>query len=158
MSNWIPGEEALAQLGLSVDDFEEKRETSYDVCSCGHGKNRHYIDGDVSTCKPSALDCQCGKYFPVLKAQDTRLFQYKSTGPGAEHALSKGIRQSALKEKAIEWFEDVFKCAYCGTTENITIYPISGSEANGWRISRYEVDFDLGRRNGFLCLSCAEGM
>lgn len=159
MSNWKPADEALADLGLTTKDFKEIFEDGKsEICACGHAKSRHYIDGDVSTCKPSALECQCGKYHPVLKAQDTRLFQYKTTGSGAEHALSKGIRQSAHKKKSVEWLDGALKCAFCGTTENITIHPISGSESNGWRVSVYDVDFDMGRRNGFLCATCVEGM
>lgn len=148
--------DALGMLGIQIEDFPEKK-TTKEVCICGHPEARHYINGDMSLCKPTVMDCSCAQYRGVIRAEDTRYFQYKTNGPGVDHALSKGLKQSAKKNRTVEWLEDAYKCALCEKQETLQIYPISGSEKIGFHIATDpKVDYDMGRRNALLCEGCVE--
>ena len=152
----IPAEEALRMLGVDALEFPEKRKTK-DICICGHPESRHYFDETVSLCKPTVMECPCARFKAVIRAEDTRLFQYKTQGPGTEHALTKGLIRSAQKKKTVEWVEDVYKCALCGVLEDIQIYPIAGSEETGYRVARDpKVENNMGRKNALLCPACVE--
>lgn len=162
--------EALAMLGLSVEEVEEavaeakaRRENpERHICICGHPKARHYIDKDnpeIVVCKPARWGCECGKYHAVLQVQDTRDFLYGTDGPAKQHALSKGIVNALLKQHGVEWLEGTYACSFCETTKDLTIYPFAGSEKQGWRIARdKEEDTNMGKRNAFVCDTCAEKM
>lgn len=164
-NNWTPADEALKMLGLSVDEVEEaiadakeRRENpERHVCICGHAKARHFIDenGGVSSCKPAKWACLCHQYKSVLQCQDTRDFLFRTEGAGKEHALTKGVANAHSKGHSIQWLEDAYSCALCATTEDLSIYSISGNENVGFHVSTTrEVDYDMGRRNAFLCKEC----
>lgn len=155
----MSAEEALRMLGLSTEDFAEIKEASREICVCGHPKTRHYFGNEAVLCKPSKLECACGSYTAIIEAEDTRIFQAKTTGPRHEHALSKGIRFSAVKNKTIKWIDENYHCVLCQTKETLSIYAISGSPERGYRIAKdVHENPDIGRRNAMLCEACAETM
>lgn len=132
----MSAEEALAMIGLTVDEVDdadaalaEQRKVNASinrhVCACGHAIARHTVTHGIVMCKPARMECPCKKARPVLLAQDTRLFIRKTEGGGAAHALSRGIRESITKGKAVEWLIELV-CDRCGTSaSNVTPVPVS---------------------------------
>lgn len=119
-------------LGLTPEEIEsvykatEKVDRAKDarVCICGHGATRHKQAYGVSRCQPGRQSCSCAQLQVVLHASDLRSFMCRTTGPGAEHALVKGIAGSErLAEKTgipleIDWVVEV-KCQRCGSEDGV---------------------------------------
>ena len=152
-------EEALEALGISVEDMEnaEKeleskglrryRYTDNRVCACGHGVTKHTVTNGVVYCKPSRMECPCRKMRPVLEAEDTRRFIYRTNGSGPMHALTRGIMSCIESDKAVTWIVDL-ACDRCGEkTGNVVPVPVT---QNG-RASSDATGFDA-----LLCPVCRE--
>lgn len=128
--------DALAWMGLTPEDIDkadvelaEQRKNIADrdrhVCACGHGMARHTVVNGIVMCKPARMECPCKRTRPVLLVQDTRMFIRKTEGGGAAHALSRGIRESITKGKAVEWLIDRV-CDRCGEdTDSLVPVPVT---------------------------------
>lgn len=144
--------DALAALGLSVDEAIEtdkklKQKVARDsrVCLCGHAVNKHTVVNGIVMCTPSRMNCPCKNCRPVIEVDDTRLFLRKTTGPGYEHALVRGI--AALHEvgKGMKWIEPP-KCDRCSTSEGrIQPVPITTGKT---------VAYEATGRDALLCDKC----
>jgi len=155
-------EQMLRDMGLDPKEATDKwlasrrnKITTRHICSCGHPEGRHYIDADSASCRPNAMDCSCSEYIPTLKVSDLRPFLQKSTGPGADHALIKGLTSAFMKDITAEWMGTGMDCKRCGAKENTTIYSLGGSEAGGLQMVE---DPLFGRWNYFLCQPCADSI
>ncbi len=144
--------DALAALGLSIDEavetdkkLKEQKPRDPRVCLCGHAVNKHTVVNGITMCNPSRMTCRCKNCKPVIEVDDTRKFLRKTTGPGYEHALIRGI--AALHEigKGMKWIEPP-KCDRCSTTEG-RIVPVPITDG---KTVAYE---DTGR-NALLCDKC----
>ena len=120
-SSRVATEKAMAVLGVSLEEIEEATEIRREkgprdqrICVCGHAIHKHTIvegRGQV-VCKPSAMHCPCKNARPVLKTNDTRCFLRKTEGPGAEHALSRGMAEALKRGKSFEWIVPIV-CDRC---------------------------------------------
>lgn len=68
-----------------------------EVCSCGHPKRSH-----SSRCKVSGYECGCQGFSLAAYTADARPFYRETHGPGAFHALEKGLRTAATLGIAVE--------------------------------------------------------
>lgn len=136
--------DALLKMGLTPEDVDradielaERRKANAaidrHVCACGHAMSRHTIANGIVMCKPARMECLCKRARPVLVVQDTRLFIRKTEGGGAEHALTRGIRESLTKNKSVEWLIDLV-CDRCGK-EADSVVPVPVTQ-NGTAVSR----------------------
>lgn len=163
--------DALLALGLDPDEYAKHEEEvgkrprrDPRVCICGHPLSRHEFISATGQymCTPAKVTCSCTFNVPVLTAQDTRLFLRKTTGPGKEHALMRGISASLLAGKDIEWI-DKPQCGACGTSDaakRIEVAPFNGSnrivyDQNGGDSAYFAMQI---KRNAFICSECSEGM
>lgn len=152
--NWINGEDALAMMGLTVEDIDEtdkdliaRRAYGSDrqVCLCGHGSSRHTVVNGVVFCKPARMECPCKKMRPVLITEDTRMFIRKTDGSGPAHALARGIRAAVEKNKSVSWMIDLV-CDRCGKADN-NVVPAAVTQ-NGYAAS-HATGYDA-----LLCPDC----
>lgn len=116
--------EALEALGLSVEELEDAEKELYlsgklrlrsrdnRICACGHRMSAHTTVAGAGFCRPTKMECPCKAPRPVLEVQDTRLFNYKTEGSGALHALARGILASARGGKWVKWTVDL-ECDRC---------------------------------------------
>lgn len=162
MSENSTAAQAIESLGISVEEAIEtdrhitgltrgKRRDNR-VCICGHAMTRHVEQDGVSRCFPSRMACVCQGTRPVLEVSDTRLFLRKTTGPGKEHALLRGLSALVLKGGEASWIENL-SCELCGvdaTTENISPVPLSISGKICYNESQ------LSGKHAFLCRPCIE--
>lgn len=136
--------DALLRMGITPEDVDradielaERRKAAQavtrHVCACGHGIARHTVVHGIVMCKPARMECPCKKARPVLVVQDTRLFIRKTEGGGAEHALSRGIREALTKGKSVEWLVDPI-CDRCGSDKG-PIVPVPVTQS-GIAVSR----------------------
>ncbi len=148
--------DALAALGISPEETtaieeEMKNQSRRDprICMCGHPMSRHSTDAGVGLCSLPKSTCNCKFPTPALKVGDTRLFLRSTTGPGAEHALTRGIIALALAGKEAEWLVPV-ECNKCKTTDG-KIIPVPLTDA-------MTVAYDSANRNFLLCEECMLGL
>lgn len=111
---------AIEELGLQPDeaikvDRELTKRLPRDnrICICGHALSRHHSQDGVERCFPSRMACVCQKIRPVLEAEDTRVFLRKTSGPGFEHALIRGLASLTEKGKTAVWSVEPV-CDKCG--------------------------------------------
>jgi len=150
MADQAAAEAALAVLGMTMADVDRinanrkhriKRDAR--VCVCGHAAGAHfpskgspddrgdiasYAEGEVA-CQAGKTPCACEKFQYVLTISDVRSFIQKTTGPGEEHALAKGLASSLGRGIFPEWREDI-ACFWCGKhpAEVGTLIPIAYNE------------------------------
>lgn len=151
---WIDGEDALAMMGLTVDDVDtadaellEKKKHGVDrqVCACGHAMSRHTVIHGVVLCKPARMECPCKRARPVLETTDTRMFIRKTDGAGSAHALIRGIRAAIEKSKQVAWIVEL-KCDRCGKADkNVVPVPVT----QGGIATMYPTGYDA-----LLCPEC----
>ena len=150
-------EEALAAMGLSVDDVvaaEERlealgsrryKESDGRICVCGHAVSRHTVTNGIVYCKPSRMECPCKKCRPVIMAQDTRKFLRKTSGAGPFHALALGMLSHVKEGLWVKWI-DPPKCDRCGTdTKDVVPVPVTQQGTS----VQYPTGFDA-----LLCPKC----
>lgn len=159
MDEGTEAEEVLAAMGLSLEDMEDaekqlelmgqRRYKTNDnrICVCGHGVGRHTVLSGVVYCKPSRMECPCKKCRPVIEAEDTRKFLFKTNGAGSMHALSMGILASGKEGRSVRWIVDLpLTCDRCGdASENIVPVPVTQTG----RATSYATGFDA-----LLCPKC----
>ncbi len=150
---------ALALLGISAEEAVETdekltRKPSRDkrICLCGHAVNKHSTDAGLVICVPSRYNCPCKNIRAVVQAEDTRLFLRKTSGPGAEHALTRGLAASFSADKGVEWIETP-KCDKCGIEAtpagDVRISPVAVTEYR--TVSNEATGYDA-----LLCDTCLE--
>lgn len=152
-------EKALEAMGISVNDMEDAektlelkglrryRYTDNRVCACGHGVTKHTVTSGVVYCKPSRMECPCKKMRPILEAEDTRRFIYRTNGAGPMHALTRGIMSCIEADKKVTWTVEL-KCDRCGEKPG-TVVPVPVTQTG--RASSEATGFDA-----LLCPSCRE--
>lgn len=116
----------LAPEALGEFVVERKtRSKERGVCSCGHSMNRHYQTAEGQwSCTPTRIYCGCRQGNPVLTAKNLRLFLFKTTGAGIEHALGKGILACIESGSEFEWVGGAPVCQACKTVTDSPI-PVS---------------------------------
>ena len=153
-TKWISGTDALASMGLTVDDIDDADKellarksygTDRQICLCGHGVSRHTVTNGVVFCKPARMECPCKRVRPVLITEDTRMFIRKTDGSGSAHALARGIRATVEKNKSVSWSIDLV-CDRCGESDN-NIVPAAVTQS-GNAVS-YATGYDA-----LLCPEC----
>lgn len=147
----IPGFTFTLSEGLEVlaESRERKRrwqERDARVCICGHPVWAHAGTPGKQFCKPARMECPCRMAEPVLEVQDTRLFQYATTGSGVRHALGKGVLASQEKGKEWRWIDGARVCKVCGD-ETEEVVPSAVTPGVGV-VQRPE------KMNGLLCPEC----
>lgn len=129
---------ALDVMGIDVHEVTEynervKREkirTDKRVCVCGHGMGQHRAHHGHMRCEVAKHLCDCQHPEAVLEVQDLRLFQFRTDGPSARHALARGIAESARREKEVRWIVDPM-CQKCQVHDGRTVAPVKvSSERN----------------------------
>lgn len=141
---------ALALIGLTPEGVEEFSENQKNrgkrdsrVCVCGHAAGAHFArdlsqtpidslgEGEAS-CQAGKVPCECATFKWVLTMQDVRSFIQKTVGPGADHALSKGLASSAKRGFFPTWREGIV-CFYCKrpSDEVGVLYPVAYNERGG---------------------------
>lgn len=150
---------ALALLGIVAEEAVETderltRKPSRDkrICLCGHAVNKHSTDAGLVMCTPSRYNCPCKNIRPVVEVEDTRLFLRKTSGPGAEHALTRGLAASFSADKGVEWIETP-KCDKCGVEAtpagDVRILPVAVTEYK-------TVSYEATGYDALLCETCLE--
>jgi hypothetical protein len=149
--------EALLAMGIDPDEaiatderLRSKPRRDSRICICGHAISRHNIDEDSgrSTCSPSQMSCSCLHINPVLEADDTRMFLRKTTGPGKEHALIRGISALIAIDKSCTWIAGSQLCQKCGTAElPIVPVPVKDPEMS-------KVVYRQSQHNAMMCAKC----
>ncbi len=150
---------ALAMLGITAEEAVETderltRKPSRDkrVCLCGHAVNKHSTDAGLVICVPSRYNCPCKNIRPVIEVEDTRLFLRKTSGPGAEHALTRGLAASFSADKGVEWLETP-KCDKCG----IEATPAGDVKINPVAVTEFRsISYEATGYDALLCDSCLE--
>jgi hypothetical protein len=116
--------EALAQIGMSVEELEEadnelylsgkaqRRSRDNRICACGHRVSAHTVVGGAAYCRPTKLECPCKSCKPVIEVQDTRCFNFKTEGSGALHALARGLLACVKRGKSVKWIIEL-QCERC---------------------------------------------
>jgi hypothetical protein len=98
--------ELLKVLGYDSESVtlenEKLKHTPTDphICVCGHPSISHTITREGGTfCKPSKMFCHCENLVKVLKAEDVRVFKFKTHNFGISHALTRGLLALGKREK-----------------------------------------------------------
>jgi hypothetical protein len=95
--------------------------------------------------------CVCQEIRPVLEAEDTRVFLRKTSGPGLEHALLRGLASLTEKNKMAVWIDEPVcdKCKADRSSSPIIPVPLT---FNG-RVARAEE-----QQSGVHALLCQDCM
>ena len=111
----VSAADALEALGMTIEELEEAEQKLYAsgklrlrsrdnrICVCGHRMSAHTSVAGTGFCRPTKMECPCKSPRPVLEVQDTRLFNYKTEGSGALHALARGILASVRGGRWVKW-------------------------------------------------------
>jgi hypothetical protein len=116
----------MEEAEQAIEDGKRKRERSDPrICVCGHNARSHTSEAVNNPthaswraqgkfyCVPGKQECPCKKFVPVLTSSDPRKFIYKTDGPGARHALAKGIAAAQKVERIkLQWTEGAV-CERC---------------------------------------------
>lgn len=134
------------EIESAIADRVNGRKRDGRICSCGHSAGRHEDLGDgVINCRAVKYECPCVKFHAVLKSSNVKSFIRVTDGPGAQHALSKGISGAIKSGATIEWIETpkCQKCDFDGKVLPVSLNPVS------LRVSQ------IGTRvNQMLCRDC----
>lgn len=142
--------DGIGLIGLTEEDvllYAERRKTKgrrdQRVCVCGHGGNAHFAldhsETPVDTlpagsvgCQVGRVPCLCNEFTWVLTIDDIRSFIQKTDGPGADHALAKGLKSSAARGYHPKWREGIC-CMWCRRTpeESGALIPIAFNDRGG---------------------------
>lgn len=147
------GKDILADMGIDLDEaieidqkLQAKKPRDRRICLCGHGVVRHSDEYGKVQCRANKWNCKCKEIRPVLVVEDTRLFMRKTEGPGAFHALNRGILSASAKGHEMDWIEGALVCDKCESSEaRVTVVPVT--------MSGVIQDTDTGY-NAFLCDEC----
>lgn len=147
------GKDILADMGIDLEEaieidqmLQNRQRRDRRICLCGHAVVRHADEFGRVQCRANKWNCKCRVIQPVLEVQDTRLFMRKTEGPGAFHALNRGIISASAKGHEMEWIDGALVCHKCGTTDSkVTVVPVTQTGL--------VQDTDTGF-NAFLCDEC----
>lgn len=130
-------EEALEALGIRANEaidadrnsraVARSRSKDRRVCLCGHAVNRHLTTNGIVMCTPSRMVCPCKNIRAVLEAEDTRVFLRKTTGPGVEHALVKGMAALVIAGKQANWIDQP-TCDRCSSQDGVSPVPVTSAK------------------------------
>jgi hypothetical protein len=144
----------------SLEAEKAKRTSDPRICICGHNARSHgsqsvsgmgydlYQSRGKEMCSAGRQMCPCMQFEAVATCSDVRVFIFKTTGYGNNHALSKGILAAQTRGKDVapigEW-----TCKACGegAAEGKTVGPVPIG------LSRQEVQRP-GEVNMLLCGEC----
>ncbi len=158
----------MPSLGVSEDELEaafqrRKTDTGKDgrVCICGHPARCHTSQTNSDNpmhdmarergedhCYQTRMACACAGFEPVISVNDSRVFRFKTKGPGVDHALSQGMFAVRKKQGTIEYL-DGFACRGCGTDEGLK--PVAYNVIDGRVISEALNDTPW---NALVCDAC----
>lgn len=145
----------LAQMGLNPDEaieadqrLKSKPRRDPRICICGHAVNKHVPESGA--CEPTRYKCPCREIIPVITVDDTRLFLRKTTGPGAEHALIRGIAALANAGKGCDWLDAGTKCFKCASSKQVRPVP---TDSEGTRVKYEHSEFNI-----MACEDCYKEM
>lgn len=151
-------------LGEVVAPKRVGRERDGRICICGHGAKNHgatareYFDKPLESvprgsvaCSAGRHQCACVQFTPVLETSDTRRFMSKTIGPGADHALARGVNNALAAGVSIRW-KDGLVCGKCGAAGRLLPVAIRIG-ANGPVIARETTE-----HNYLLCSECRNGL
>jgi len=124
-----------------------------EVCVCGHSIGHHtFVESrEVWSCSPGMTRCSCQSPRAVLVATNLRMFMFSTEGPGALHALGKGMVASIAEGESFNWIENPALCDKClGTlTAEGGVFPTPLAESSGFVMG-------TSPHNRILCGSCFE--
>lgn len=147
------GKDILADMGIDLNEaididqkLKNKKPRDRRICLCGHAVVRHMDEFGAVQCRANKWNCKCKAVQPVLEVEDTRIFMRKTEGPGAFHALSRGIVSASGKGHTMSWIDGALYCHKCKKTdERVTVVPVTQHGI--------AQDADTGF-NVFLCDTC----
>lgn len=149
--------DVLNNLGLTESELTGMREVLKEknlsrqrdnrICICGHPINYHRS----GVCMPAKMVCPCQNAVAVLSCDDTRFFLRKTEGPGALHALTRGIVALTVKGKEAEWI-DTPVCEYpeCESPEGTKVIPVPINTT----VVPPRISYGPTKVNKFLCEEC----
>lgn len=147
----------LASLGISSSEIEGMKDLLHEknlarkrdnrICICGHPISYHRS----GVCMPAKMVCPCQNAVAVLSCDDTRFFLRKTDGPGALHALTRGIVALTVKGKEAEWIETPI-CEYpeCSSPEGTKVIPVPINNT----VVPPRISYRPMKVNKFLCEEC----
>jgi hypothetical protein len=146
----------LAGMGIDPDEaiatdkrLKTKPRRDPRVCVCGHAVSKHVPESGA--CEPTKYKCPCRNAHPVMTAEDTRMFLRKTTGPGPEHALTRGIAALAEAGKGCAWIEGADACFKCGSVSGNA--RAVATDSTGSRILYEHSQFNI-----LVCADCYKEM
>lgn len=161
----------MPSLGISDEELEaalmrrlaSNHASDPRVCVCGHPARCHtelapegspvHVEAREqgrNICAQTRMVCPCVKFEPVVSVTDVRRFKYRTHGPGSDHALSLGIRQTRIKGGSVELL-DGWVCRFC-KTETEGLVPVAYRlNADGYPIAEAEQPT---KANALVCVEC----
>lgn len=159
----------LVDLGLAEPLDERKDRKDRRICICGHSSHvhGHTARGD-EICRSQAAggqsQCKCSRHRPVMTVSNKRFFRSVTVGPGAQHALSRGVEKlkASLEAKkaedpdaevtlpGYEWLEDP-ACEMCGGTDQV--FPVAFDDDRNVATCP-----PMAKHHYFICLKCYSGV
>jgi len=144
----------------SLATEKAKRSSDPRICICGHNARSHgsqavsgfgydlFQSRGKEMCSAGRQACPCTQFEAVATCADVRIFIFKTTGQGNDHALNKGIIAAQERGKAVAPI-GVWTCKACGqgAAEGKTVGPVPIS------LARQEVQRP-GEVNMLLCGEC----
>lgn len=132
------------------------------ICVCGHGARNHgatareYFNAEITdvpagsvACSVGRHQCKCEQFIAVLETSDNRRFMSRTIGPGADHALARGVNNALNAGAAVRWREGIV-CGKCGQSGKLLPVAIRVGP-NGAVIARETTE-----HNYLLCADCRE--
>lgn len=127
------GRDILATMGIDLEEaieidqkLQNRKPRDRRICLCGHGVVRHSDEYGAVQCRSNKWNCKCKEIQPVLEVEDTRLFMRKTEGPGAFHALSRGVLSATAKGQEMSWIDGTLVCHKCGSLDALlTVVPVT---------------------------------
>lgn len=150
------------EVEAAIEAGKKKRAKSDPrICACGHNARSHTSesinnsnhkwnrDNGMFECTPGQQKCPCQKFTEVMTATDPRKFVFKTDGPGASHALSKGVQASSkIPGVRVQWSETTTCDGICKrSVSEVHVTPVA------LRDDLFESD-EPTSRNVLLCDDC----
>lgn len=137
----------IHQLALGATMLNQSFDPrSSKICLCGHPSSSHEQIQNKERCMHHGLRCKCTMNFPVISVREIGAFHFTTTGAGADHALSKGIKRYREKNSIPTWHMGEFYCMGCFKMD-IPRNPVSMNENGSFLINS-------GPYNALVCDKC----
>jgi hypothetical protein len=144
----------------SLEAEKSRRTSDPRICICGHNARSHgsqavsgigfelFQSRGKEMCSAGRQACPCIQFEAVATCSDVRVFIFKTTGFGNNHALSKGILAAQERGKQVAPIGD-WVCKACGegAAEGKTVGPVPID------LAKREV-LRPGEINALLCGEC----